>query len=234
MCSRRLLNRGVRPLKPTVRHPMNRAAAVILMATYAAVAFAEPDFDSLLAAVKTQSATSSSPISLTATGSVEGADLLLRFHLTNVSKAPLTFLNHNLPWGDPYSVKWVAYTNSGRALPRAAITYTLVSGGRTTVPVGAGVDGSYRLNWLLKMDSVSPDSDLMIVWAYVPPRDASPLPRSVSSGVTGFTPPNDAAVCLPMLRTAVMRETLCAASTEQYCVLASLIGRRRTAAQAHR
>jgi hypothetical protein len=168
---------------------MKRTAVILLMAAYAALAWAGPDFDSLLAAVKTQSGDSISSISLSATGNVEGADLLLRFQLTNTSSAPLRLLNHDLPWGDPYSVRWVAYDRSGAPLPRAAIIYDLVNAGYLELQPGASVIGNYRLDWLLKMDSVPPDSDLMIVWAYVPPHGGAADPPSAFSGVTWLHTP---------------------------------------------
>jgi hypothetical protein len=101
---------------------MNLATALLLVNLLMAVARAgTPDFERLLAAVKTQSEGSASPISLTAVGRVEGKELLLKFHLTNVSNDPLTFRDRDLPWGDPGSVTWVAFVYSGRALPRASI-----------------------------------------------------------------------------------------------------------------
>jgi hypothetical protein len=141
-------------------------------------------FDPLLATLKARSQASASPVALTVFGETKGRDLLLTFHLTNVSTASLSFRPEQLPWGGPYAITWVALTVDGRPLPRAAVIYDLVYGPSISVPAGASLDGSYRLSWLLKMDAVPADTDLMIFWAYSPPGLGAEKASPISSGVT--------------------------------------------------
>jgi hypothetical protein len=131
------------------------------------------------------------PVALSAVGEVQGRKLLLKFHLTNISPHMLSFSEWDLPWGHPNSLRFVALTVDGHAVPSPVGFWDICCDTNPTYSVSPGksLEGTYYLNWQLPIDKVPADSDLAIIWLYPVKTGGSKRGEGMVSGVTWIHTP---------------------------------------------
>jgi hypothetical protein len=160
--------------------------AVLLTAAHAAQS---NDLSSLLSIMKSQSRTPV-PIALSAVAEVQGRDLLLKFHLTNISTRVLSFSAWDLPWGHPDSIKFVALTVDGHVVQTPAIIFDLCCDTYPNFSVSPNhsLDGTYHLGWRLG-DAAPADADLAIIWLYPVKTGGSKKHEGIVTGVAWIHTP---------------------------------------------
>jgi hypothetical protein len=131
------------------------------------------------------------PVSVSAVTEVKGRQLLLKFHVTNVSNQVLSFGAWELPWGHPDSIRYVAFTMDGRVLPNAGFyTYCCDTIANISIVPTGSLDGTYDLNQHLDENSVPKDADLLVIWAWpVRTGDGGKVDRGIATGVAWIHTP---------------------------------------------
>jgi hypothetical protein len=121
----------------------------------------------LIAAMKNHTGSRPAPVSVSAVAAVDGREIVLRFSLKNISTKTLTLYPYEVPWGDPYAIRWAALTGDGRVLP-VGYPFDDRFGPESKIGLAPGqtLTGNYRLSWMLDAASVPTDTDLAIVWLY--------------------------------------------------------------------
>ena len=186
---RRLVGASARPLNFTVRRPMWRRCALLLAAIAPVTAVADVPY--LLSILKSPS-TVSIPVAVSAVAEVKGTQILLKFHVTNISYEVLSFGVWELPWGHPNSISYIALTTDGRVLPNAAIFYNLCCDTLANVSISpsATLEGTYDLRQHLDQNSIPQDADLLVVWAWrVRTGDGGKVDRGIATGAVWIHTP---------------------------------------------
>jgi hypothetical protein len=123
---------------------------------------------------------------------VKGDQILLKFRVMNVSSEVLSFGAWELPWGSPYSIRYVALSMDGSLLPGAAVLYDLCCDTPANISLAPGksLDGTYNLKQLLDQKSIPRNADLLIVWVWrVRTGDGGKMDRGITSGVAWIHTP---------------------------------------------
>jgi hypothetical protein len=132
------------------------------------------------------------PVAVSAVTEVKGRQLLLKFHVTNISNEVLSFGAWELPWGHPNSISYVAMTMDGRVLPNAAVLYDYCCDTIANISIvpSKSLDGTYDLRRHLDENSVPKDADLLVVWAWrIRTGDAGKVDRGIATGVAWIHTP---------------------------------------------
>lgn len=133
-----------------------------------ASAAAEKDYplENYIGGLKKLAPNPNTKITLSAVGAVKNGQLMLSFHLKNVSASPITMWDALLPWGFTYSIRFVALTPKGRVLPMGYLIDDPVRRSVTIAP-GESLHGDYNLSNMLMPGSIPPDTDIVVLWSYL-------------------------------------------------------------------
>jgi hypothetical protein len=144
-------------------------AAVVGLAAVSSAQGVDPALANLIEHLKRPTETVEAPITLSAVAAAEGKELVLRFKLTNVSKQTLVFYSDDLPWSHAYAISWAAITGNGDVLSVGYPIHDVFGGSEISVAPQQTLTGTYHLTWMLNPESIPPNADLAIAWAYTPP-----------------------------------------------------------------
>ena len=161
----------------------------LLMCTGVSALSAQPKDSPLqnyISGLKRQNHLSDSRLSLSAVGVEENGHLLLSFQLKNISPAPITMTEAALPWGNSYSIVFVALTPRGQVLPMGYPIDDVFGAPSVTMRPGEILTGNYDLSRMLLPDQIPADTDLVVLWRY---SDSIP-----DSGISEFNGLNGVAV----------------------------------------
>jgi hypothetical protein len=176
----------------SVRHLVRPKALLLatLAGIFTATAYGNPNLAYLLSILKSQSK-GSIPVAVSAVAEAKGPQLVVRFHVTNISTNATSFSAWSLPWGHPNSISYVAMTTDGDVLPNAAIFYDLCCDTVANISIlpGKSLDGAYDLKQHLDAKLLPHDSDLLVVWAWHVRTGNGKEDQGVATGVTWIHTP---------------------------------------------
>jgi len=158
----------------------------------AAAAWPDPNVSYLFSTLKSTSK-AVLPVSVSGVAEASGGELLLKFHVTNISSEPLSFGAWELPWGHPNSISYIALTTDGKVLPNAPVLYDLCCDTIANIVITPGMtlNGTYYLKRHLDEKPIPRDADLLIVWAWhVRTGDRGKVDRGIATGVAWLHTPD--------------------------------------------
>ncbi len=97
--------------------------------------------------------------------------LRLRVTLRSGAETTATFFRSLLPWGNRYSMVFVAVKPHGQPID-LELPVQDPTGDKVSLSPGASLSGDIHLNWVIRdLDRVTKQSDVHLFWAYESPKE---------------------------------------------------------------
>ena len=144
-------------------------AALATVVVQASARAADQPLVNLIEHLQRPTKNEAAPIVVTAVAAVEKNDFVLKFALTNMSRAALSFYKSDLPWSNTYSIRWAAIAGDGRVIPMRYPIDDDFGTEQISVAPGQTLKGTYSLTRMLDRKLVPANTELAIIWAYTFP-----------------------------------------------------------------